>query len=72
MKGQWREIQITDINFKAQIQDLNYEKRFSSTKLYWKREGGGGVALVPTFFLFFLLQQSEEILRLGMCERLTS
>ena len=71
MKGQWREIQITDINFKAQIQDLNYEKRFSSTKLYWKREGGVLRWFQP-FFFFFLLQQSEEILRLGMCERLTS
>ena len=34
------------------------------------RRGGG--PWVRTFTFLFLLQQSEGILRLGMCERLTS
>ena len=38
MKGQWRDIQITNINFKAKIQDLNV----------WKRGEGGGGARVRT------------------------
>ena len=39
MKEQWREIHITDINFKAQIQDLNYERRFSSTNCTGRGRG---------------------------------
>ena len=49
MKGQWRDIQITNINFKAKTQDLNI----------WKGEGWvvGVLAWVRTqvelFFFFF-------------------
>ena len=67
MKGQWREFQITDIHFKAQIKDLNFDRRFSSANFTGSGRWGGGVEL-----FLFLLQQSEGILRLGMCERLTS
>ena len=35
-------------------------------------EAGGGMRWFESFFFFFVLQQSEGILRFGMCERLTS
>ena len=63
MKGQWSDIQITNTNFKAKIQDLNV----------WKRGWGDRDGFEPSskflfFFFFFKLPQSDGILRLSVCE----
>ena len=54
MKGQRREIQIIDINLKAKIQDLKYDRRFSSANCTGSEDGGGLVVWVRTVsFLFY-------------------
>ena len=63
------EIQITDINLKADLNPerphggLNNERRFSRPA---ESGGGGGVGFARTFSFLLLLQQSEGILRFGI------
>ena len=49
MKGQWSDIQITNTNFKAKIQDLNVWKRG------WGDRGGFEPSSKFLFFSFFFL-----------------
>ena len=59
MKGQWREIQITDINLKAKIQHLNYEIRFSSSNCTGSARGGGRGFEPLLFFFFFYCSKAK-------------
>ena len=57
MKGQWREIQITNINLSAKLQDFNVWKTVIKCDLDWKRKGDvwgfePGFFFFPFFFLF--------------------
>ena len=58
MKGQWREIQITNINLTAKLQDLNVWKTVIKCELDWKRKGvfvGSNL-----FFFFFFTSQKRR------------